>query len=329
VLRPTTQPTIDTSQNYVSTLITKEGTYSGRNNQNEEFIIQINRTSSTPPETMISAVVNGGKGGRKIYIIYPMSFSTVTLTTFDVTVDVLDLRHFPSSLQAVSYQSNPLKLILPDGQVVVLTSLQLIEQLTPQNILYPTPTTSSSQSAEVSQAALSDVLAQLMTSEVMPLLVVFFGLIAFFAFLFRQSLSSSYVKRSIRKPSRRIIEKDVVVSNSVSDQQLAGLFMVKGGTPPTPHTPIEMIVEEDLEEESSGNDDDDDDELTFGSWSLSFSSTSSLRNQPPPSSSNPTIITQRPSEELSSHSSFLSSDSDLSSTIGYDKSITHETATFL
>ncbi len=94
-----------------------------------------------------------GRRGRKIYVIYPKDpsqpMNRIVLEDFEKKSDVLDLSHISQIASRVdlTYRTNPLTLLLPDNQKVVLLSYQTMNDLKDENFVFQSATSSSSSSS--------------------------------------------------------------------------------------------------------------------------------------------------------------------------------------
>eukprot|EP00599_Poterioochromonas_sp_BG-1_P002751 CAMPEP_0173141068 /NCGR_PEP_ID=MMETSP1105-20130129/5272_1 /TAXON_ID=2985 /ORGANISM="Ochromonas sp., Strain BG-1" /LENGTH=588 /DNA_ID=CAMNT_0014054197 /DNA_START=317 /DNA_END=2082 /DNA_ORIENTATION=- len=161
-VRPTTSPTMkpstfnpdirftaNVSQSFSTVYVNITGRYYGTNGLNQIFIIK----------TSNSSIITGGNGIKR-YIIYPIANTTITITDFQITSDIIDLSNFPSTLQQINYKTNPVTILLPNNQKVILSSITSYT-LQQDNIIYPdktTTTTTTSSDSTLSKFSLSTII---------------------------------------------------------------------------------------------------------------------------------------------------------------------------
>ncbi len=98
-----------------------------------------------------SGTIIGGKG-RKIYVIYTKDPSQpvnrIILQDFKSLSDVIDFSHISqiTSLADISYLTNPLTLFLPDNQKIVISSYKTMSDLSDENFVFQSSSSSSTRS---------------------------------------------------------------------------------------------------------------------------------------------------------------------------------------
>ncbi len=167
----------------------------GTPGREEIFSIQsLNTSSSAKPLTIV-----GGRG-RKIYEIFPLSNTEVILADFQPVQknDVIDLSHFSTitKMSDISYSTFPVVLLLPNNQLVELSSYRVFN-FTSKAFLFASDTTSSSSTS----LSASSILAVVMSLSVSDVLVIGVLVAVTLAVFF-----SSCIQRD-QKRSKRLLSK--------------------------------------------------------------------------------------------------------------------------
>eukprot|EP01042_Synura_sphagnicola_P010017 gene10017-12867_t len=129
------------------TVVRRNGTFETLGNE----ILEIESKGSI----LIKAKREGSnvKVGRSIYVIKAVNTNSLTITWFDVSMDVLDFREdvYVSSLSVISYRTNPLRLIVPPyEQEIVLESVSVLSELSESNFYFSESSSSGSGSGSSS-----------------------------------------------------------------------------------------------------------------------------------------------------------------------------------
>ncbi len=172
--QPTSFPSYPTLTAILITLVNQTsggeiGAVHGTPGREEIFSIQSLNTSSLGK----SLTIVGGRG-RKIYEIFPLSNTEVILADFQPVQknDVIDFSRFSTitKMSDISYSTFPVVLLLPNNQLVELSSYKVFN-FTSKAFLFAPDTTSSSTSSSTSVSAAS-ILAVVMSLSVSDVIVI-------------------------------------------------------------------------------------------------------------------------------------------------------------
>jgi hypothetical protein len=140
--QPSSQPSMDGQLGFLVRTLPVGGVYVGTARK-EIFIVEGRN------DTVIT-----GRGLFNKYVVLPRPDVRLTVTDFKERVDVLDLSAFPT-IQAVgdlSFRTNPLLLLLPGNQTILLANLAAME-LTADNFVFAAPTSTDSRDGAYSIAS--------------------------------------------------------------------------------------------------------------------------------------------------------------------------------
>jgi hypothetical protein len=119
---PSAAPTLRLSDGtFLTKEITTGGNYNGTASKRIVFVIDPPPSSSSA----VHVVITGNDHGRSIFKVLPRTNLTLTITNFHNNQDLIDLTAFSGSVsgfQDLSYRSDPLVLLLPKEQTIVLSS---------------------------------------------------------------------------------------------------------------------------------------------------------------------------------------------------------------
>ena len=181
----------------------------GGDGVNREYIIAVSNSTKVT-----------GEGRRNKYVIKSVDAATVTtITNFNPNRDVIDLSAFPSIRNAsdLFIMEDPLTLILPNGQQVVLSSMSNYN-LNPSNFIFGSGSQSSSSS---SKSGLSSIFTKAVVGA-----LSLFGSLMFVTFLcanFGNQLLVKKWKVLLRKPFLSISQTEIDqvrgIDSSVDDKK--------------------------------------------------------------------------------------------------------------
>jgi hypothetical protein len=140
---PSASPTLALSDgSFVTKEITAGGNYNGTAWKRIIFVIAPPIGS---PSSSSQVVITGNDKGRSIYKVLPRANLTLIITNFHNNQDLIDLTAFSgtvASIGEISYRSNPLTLLLPHEQTIVLSSHTSFD-LSENNFLFSSSTNSN------------------------------------------------------------------------------------------------------------------------------------------------------------------------------------------
>jgi hypothetical protein len=150
---PTFTPTVgnisETTNNtmeFLPILCTQSGEYGGIDGKYQYFIMNDGEY-----------YFNRGDYSLNIYIPYPAKENmNIYIKNFQSDYDIIDLTLFPkfSKLQDLSYSTNPLTFLLLTNQMIILSNIQEMNQLSEKNFFFLPATSTKTENASNSQAAL-------------------------------------------------------------------------------------------------------------------------------------------------------------------------------
>lgn len=144
--RPTTRPTRSQTQTptvimtqaptvpFNTTVIVKGGKYTFTGDTNYDITVK------ALDDDVTLVMSTGLKNSQRLYRISIMPSIDVVIQGFDAVNDIIDLQAFRgiNNISDVSYSTNPLIIVLPNKQAVILPSLTSLQQLSAKNFLFST-----------------------------------------------------------------------------------------------------------------------------------------------------------------------------------------------
>ncbi len=250
-----------------SSSVTGKGIVFGESGENEVF--EISPFTEDGKRSGWSGTI-AGRGGRKIYVIYPKDpsqpMNQIRLKDFDSGTDVIDLSRIPqmSSKAAITYKTSPLTIFLPDNQKIVFSNHQTLNELSKNNFMFSSSSVKSSSSS--SSLVSSDLLLSILPL-VVPLVLLFIG----FKILPRlRSFEESKKMKDEENIGNKIEEKQenplFIKFEESSPQQLTN-FIINRNT-----SYHQRLTNDDLPEKISEHKDLDENDLIHASSSVSSGS---------------------------------------------------------